>query len=194
MLAKFCVAGRGLIGGQKEKLCFHPFDVFKSLQKHRPDALLRSLFSHWPATEDNPFVLPVCIYSCIQSGEPKLPYCTGEYIRIAETQCARQYPGVPLLVPALLFTDAPERSHAAHSLVALGVDPNEIACTARLKEFYRKRRSSSCTEIFARLDELTPLALSVTLKDHHLVRKLIHLGANPCLVCFQFSNPPTQYH
>ena len=186
LLAKLCVAAKCSVGDVKEKLCFHPFEEFRSLQKHRPDALIPSLFASWPASEQNSFVLPVCIYSCIQSGDSSLQYHTAEFIRIAQDRCARQCPGVPLLLAALIYSGARGRVNVAGSLIAAGVDSNAIACTARLKEFAPTWRPSSGSDIFARIDEITPLALAVTLKDLHLVRKLIQLGANPCLVCFRF--------
>ena len=196
MLAKLCVAGRGWVGDLKEQLCFHPMKVFRSLQKHRPDSLLPTLFLHWPAREQNPFVLPICMYCCMQSDDTRLPYSADQFIRIAETQCARQYPGIPLLIAALLFMDSPGRFHAARCLVAAGVDPNAIASTARLTEFAAKWRTSFRCCMFARIDEVTPLALAVTLEDLHLVRILIQLGANPCLVCFPFGAACNlfQYH
>ena len=184
VIERLCVAAMIGMPVVKEQLGFHPMKVFRALQKHHPDALLCSLFSSWPASEQNPFVMPVCLYSCMHWTDREMPYCTVEFIRMAQAQCARQYAGVPLLFAVLLYASPQGRLHAARTLVAAGVDPNEIACTARLKEFAPTWRSSSGSYLFARIDEVTPLALAVTLNDNNLVRELIQLGANPCLVCF----------
>ena len=126
LLEKLCVAASSGVPHYENQLGFHPIKLFRSLKKHRPDSLFPVLFARWPATDVNPFVLPVCLYSCLQSAHT--PYNTAGFIQIAQAYCTRQYPGISLLVVALLLsTDPAESLRAAPRLLAAGNDPKASA-------------------------------------------------------------------
>ena len=105
---------------------------------------------------------------------------------MADAQCARDHPGISFLVITLLVaSNALDRLHAARRLIAAGVHANAVALTGRLKELAPKSGTLSRNEFFCHIDEVTPLAIAVALNDTALVRELILLGANPCMVGFR---------
>ena len=163
----------------------NPGDVFRSFDDNCPLELLASLFSHWPAQVGNPFVLPVCLYSCMQCKES--PYNTVEFIRLAQAQIARDHPGIPLLVAAFLLKKYFEFENAAKRLVAAGDDPNSIVQSALLKTFSKKWACFCGSELFDRIDHVTPLMLAVAFGRYDMVYELIKLGATPSLVCFSLT-------
>ena len=166
-----------------EQLGFHPIEIFRSLKKHPQNPLLPFLFSFWPATEKNPFLVPVCLFGCMQTANT--PYNSAEFILSAEIQYFSQNPGIPFLfAPLLTSVTSSERVQIARRMVAAGLDPNPIAPAALIKELLPKGRNI-LGKLFGML-EVTPLALAATMGEFSVVRELIKLGANPCLVCFDY--------
>ena len=166
---------------REENMGFHPIKVFHSLQKHGYNADLPSLFQHWPASDQNALVLPVCLYSCLQYDDSA--YNSGEFIRIARAQWNQQHHGIPIMFGAfLLSSNATEIKYAMRRLVQEGDDLNVVARTKLLKGFFSEWTRRYPYDQFGLIEELTPLSIAVTFADLKLVRQLIELGANPCLV------------
>ena len=165
-----------------QQIGFHPIKMFRSLTKHGIDALISNLFQHWPASEQNPFVLPVALSGIFSLSHTD--YLNAEFMTIAMVQFSRQWPAIPLLTAAILLcNNSEERVRAVRRLVAAGVDTNAITPTAALKEFISNEHCAILDgRLFSFIEESTALALAVAFDDHKLAHTLLELGADACLV------------
>ena len=181
LLQILCIAAKERNGNLVEQIGFHPIKLFRWLKKHPECELLPDLFQYWPANEENPFVWPLALSNAYQTTDS--PFNKAEFIHLAQVQFAKQNPAIDLLLAALVLgPNSAERVRAARRLVSAGVDPNGITLTASLKQFLQSSSTLSGSKLLDLIEEVTPLALSVSFEECILFRELIKFGANPCQV------------
>ena len=164
----------------KNQIGFGQFKFLKSLRRHNCEAALMEIFYHWPPAKENPLVLPVCLYGCLQA---KMSiYCEKEFIDLARFQCSTMQNQCTLLIFTIIVAkSSEERVRAAERIVSSGDDPNGLANSSGINEL--KCLQNEVKELIEVFTEISPLALAIALMDDTLIQTLIKLNANPCLVC-----------
>ena len=152
--------------------------------------LLKFLTFLIPELWRNPLVLPICLHVATHKECRSILNDELEFCRISESQLSMIGFSIPLLHLALIVaTNSSERCDAARWLVKNTSDPNELALIGgsnRMKIqtiiLYKINRE----KFFENVDQVSPLGIACALDDLELVKTLISLGSEPCLVCIIF--------